>query len=257
MPLPSKLVASAEEAVADIADGATIAIGGFGVCGIPSLLIEALLARGSRSLHVISNNCGIDGWGLGRLLQADRIERLTASYVGENRELERRYLDGRLNVELIPQGTLAERLRAAGAGIPAFYTPAGVGTAVEDGGIPTRYGGDGVPVEVSAPREVRFWDGTKYLLERWLRADFALVRAARGDIAGNLRFAKAARNFNPLVAAAGRVTIAECEAVSDLGGIEPDDVHTPGVLVQRIVAVRPEMLAEKRIERVVSSPAGA
>jgi 3-oxoacid CoA-transferase subunit A len=244
-----KVVASAAQAVADIRPGATLAVGGFGLNGIPSVLIAALLEQGADGLQVVSNNCGVDDWGLGLLLNARRIARMTSSYVGENKEFERQYLCGELEVELIPQGTLAERLRAGGAGIPAFFTPAGVGTPVADGGMPLRHAADGSVAVASAPKEVRAFDGQDYVLERGITTDFALVRASLGDRHGNLVFDKATRNFNPLAAAAGRVTIAEVEQLVEPGEIEPENVHTPGVFVQRVVVLAPEQVAAKRIER--------
>ncbi len=250
-----KVVGSAAEAVADIGDGATLAVGGFGLNGIPSVLIDALLALGSSDLDVVSNNCGVDEWGLGRLLFAKRIARMTSSYVGENKEFERQFLHGELEVELIPQGTLAERLRAGGSGIPAFYTPAGVGTQVADGGMPWRYAEDGSIALPSPAKETRAFDGKDYVLERGIVTDFALVRASVGDRHGNLVFDKATRNFNPLAAMAGRVTIAEVERLVEPGEIDPQTVHTPGVYVQRVVALTAEQVADKRIERrTVSTP---
>jgi len=244
-----KVVSSALEAVADITDGATLAVGGFGLNGIPTVLICALLDRGTTDLRVVSNNCGVDEWGLGMLLGAKRISRMTSSYVGENKEFERQFLHGELEVELIPQGTLAERLRAGGAGIPAFYTPAGVGTQVAEGGMPWRYDGSGGIAVGSPPKETREFDGRDYVLERGIVTDFALVRASVGDRHGNLVFDKATRNFNPLVATAGRVTIAEVEHLVEPGAIDPQTIHTPGVFVQRVVALTPEQAADKRIER--------
>ncbi len=248
-----KVVASAAEAVADIGDGASLAVGGFGLCGIPSVLIQALLETGVSELSVVSNNCGVDDWGLGVLLQAKRIARMTSSYVGENKEFERQFLSGELEVELIPQGTLAERLRAGGAGIPAFFTPAGVGTQVADGGMPWRYDGAGGIALASPPKEVRTFelDGVEreYVLEHGIVTDFALVRASVGDRHGNLVFDKSTRNFNPLAACAGRITIAEVERLVEPGEITPDEVHIPGVMVQRVVALTPEQAADKRIER--------
>ncbi len=244
-----KVVASAAEAVADVPSGASMAVGGFGLNGIPSVLIEALVDMGVDGLAVVSNNCGVDDWGLGLLLREHRIARITGSYVGENKEFERQYLTGELEVELIPQGTLAERLRAGGAGIPAFYTPAGVGTPVADGGMPLRHAPDGSVALASEPKETRAFDGQEYVLERGIRTDFALVRASVGDRHGNLVFEQATRNFNPLVAAAGRVTIAEVETLVEPGEINPRDVHTPGIFVQRVVTLTPEQVAAKRIER--------
>jgi 3-oxoacid CoA-transferase subunit A len=241
-----KLCGSAEEAVSDIDDGASLTVGGFGLCGIPSALIQALLDRGSRDLEIVSNNCGVDDWGLGILIGAKRIRRTTGSYVGENKEFERQFLSGELEVELVPQGTLAERLRAGGAGIPAFFTPAGVGTQVADGGLPWRYDGHGGISVESPSKEVRVFDNTPYVLERGIRTDFALVHARYGDRFGNLVYEKSARNFNPLCAAAGRTTIAEIEELVDAGEIDPRDVHTPGIYVQRVVCISN---IEKRIER--------
>lgn len=232
-----KTVTSIAEAVADIPDGASLAVGGFGLCGVPIQLIAALLEQGTTDLETVSNNCGVDGAGLGVLLDKRRIRRTVSSYVGENREFARQYLSGELEVELCPQGTLAERLRAGGAGIPAFYTPAGVGTLVADGGLPWRYGGDGSVALSSPPKEVREFDGREYVLERGIVCDFALVRAARGDRHGNLVYSKSARNFNPLCAMSGRVTVAEVEQLVEAGEIDPADVDTPGVFVQRVVEV--------------------
>jgi 3-oxoacid CoA-transferase subunit A len=250
-----KVVGSATEAVADIGHGSSLAVGGFGLCGIPSVLIGALLDTGASGLSVVSNNCGVDDWGLGVLLLARRIARMTSSYVGENKEFERQFLHGELEVELIPQGTLAERLRAGGAGIPAFYTPAGVGTQVADGGMPWRYAADGSIALPSPPKETRSFDGRDYVLERGIVTDYALVRASVGDRHGNLVFDKSTRNFNPLVATAGRITIAEVERLVEPGELDPQTIHTPGVYVQRVVALTAEQAADKRIERrTVSTP---
>jgi 3-oxoacid CoA-transferase subunit A len=191
------------------------------------------------------------------LLAARRIARVTGSYVGENKEFARQYLAGEIEVELIPQGTLAERLRAGGCGIPAFYTPAGVGTQVADGGLPWRYGPDGSVALASPPKEVREFDGRRHVLERGIVTDYALVRAAKGDRHGNLVFSKSARNFNPLAAMAGRITVAEVERLVEPGGIDPDEVHLPGVFVQRVVALSPQQAADKRIERRTTRPAEA
>lgn len=240
-----KVVASAAEAVGDIPDGASLAVGGFGLCGVPQVLIEALLRVGSTDLRTVSNNCGVDEWGLGSLLRAKRISRTTGSYVGENKEFERQFLSGELEVELVPQGTLAERLRAGGAGIPAFYTPGGVGTQVAEGGLPLRYAADGSVAVASEPKEVRSFDGTDYVLERAITTDFALVHARYGDRHGNLVYEKSAQNFNPLCAAAGRITIAEVEELVEPGELDPALVHTPGIFVQRVVQVT----TDKRIER--------
>lgn len=247
-----KVVEDTAAAVADISDGASLAVGGFGLCGIPSVLIQAVFEQGTRQLETISNNCGVDGWGLGVLLSAHRIRRTTSSYVGENKEFARQFLSGELEVELIPQGTLAERMRAGGAGIPAFFTPAGVGTQIGEGGLPMSYDGQGAVAVASEPREVRTFDGVEYVLERSVRPDFALVHAARGDRYGNLEYRAAAMNFNPLAAMCGRVTIAEIEELVEPGEIEPGHVHTPGIFVQRIVVAAD---VEKRIERRTVSTA--
>jgi 3-oxoacid CoA-transferase subunit A len=241
-----KVIASAAEAVADIPDGASLAVGGFGLCGVPIALIGALLERGTADLVTASNNCGVDDWGLGQLLRAKRIARVIGSYVGENKELERQFLGGEVEVELVPQGTLAERLRAGGSGIPAFYTLAGVGTLVAEGGLPWRYDGSGGVALASPPKEVRQFGGRDYVLEQSIVCDFGLVRAARGDRHGNLVFHRSARNFNPLCAAAGRVTIAEVEKLVEPGELDADTIHTPGVFVQRVVVVGSE---GKRIEK--------
>ncbi|MFF2807212.1 CoA transferase subunit A [Streptomyces sp. NPDC058000] len=250
-----KVVGSAAEAVADVRDGASLAVGGFGLSGVPEVLVHAVYEAGVGGLGVVSNNCGAMDRGLAVLLAAGRIARVTGSYIGANKEFARRYLAGELEVELIPQGTLAERLRAGGAGIPAFYTPAGVGTQVADGGLPWRYDGTGGVAVASPPKEVREFDGRRYVLERGIRTDFGLVRAARGDRHGNLVFAKSARNFNPLAAMAGRITVAEVEQLVEPGEIDPDQVHLPGIFVQRIVPLTPEQAADKQIERrTVAAP---
>lgn len=220
---------SAAEAVADVTDGASILAGGFGLCGIPELAIQALRDKGVKDLTFISNNCGVDEFGLGILLQNKQIKRMVSSYVGENKEFERQFLSGELQVELVPQGTLAERMRAGGAGIPAFYTPAGFGTKVAEG------------------KEVREFDGRMYVMERGITGDFALVKAWRGDRYGNLCYRLTARNFNPLAAMAGKITIAEVEELVEVGELDPDDIHTPGVFVQRVVVGGGAH--EKRIER--------
>jgi 3-oxoacid CoA-transferase subunit A len=245
-----KVVASAADAVADIGSGSSIAVGGFGVCGIPSALIAALLGTGADDLHAVSNNCGLDDWGLGQLLAARRIRRMTSSYVGENKEFGRQYLAGELEVELSPQGTLAERLRAGGSGIPAFYTPTGVGTQVAEGGLPLRYAPDGGVALASPPKEVREFRGATYVLEESIRTDFALVRAWKGDRHGNLVYRMSAQNFNPLCAMAGAVTIAEVEQLVDPGELDPAEVHTPGVFVQRVVALTDAQAEDKRIEKL-------
>jgi 3-oxoacid CoA-transferase subunit A len=253
-----KVVASAAEAVADIARGSSLAVGGFGLCGIPSALIEALLDAGVDELETVSNNCGVDQWGLGMLLSAKRIRRTTGSYVGENKEFERQFLGGELEVELVPQGTLAERLRAGGAGIPAFYTPAGVGTQVAQGGLPLRYDGSGGIALASEPKEVREFDGTSYVLERAIVTDYALVHARYGDRHGNLVYEKTAQNFNPLCAAAGRITIAEVEELLEPGEIDPAHVNTPGIFVQRVVHTpHVDKRIEKRTVARVPDPAPA
>ena len=250
-----KVVGSAAEAVADVSDGATLAVGGFGLAGIPWFLIEALLDQGATGLRVVSNNCGVDGAGLGLLLGSHRIARVTASYVGENKEFARQYLAGELEVELTPQGTLAEKLRSGGAGIPAFYTPTGVGTQIAEGGLPWRYAADGSVALASPAKEVREIDGRRCVLEESITTDFALVRAAVGDRHGNLVFHSSARNFNPVVAMAGRTTVAEVERLVEPGQIDPDQVHLPGVYVQRVVVLTPEQAAAKRIEKRTVTPA--
>ncbi|MFJ8540053.1 CoA transferase subunit A [Streptomyces sp. NPDC093591] len=251
----NKVSASAAEAVADICDGASLAVGGFGLSGIPATLIGALHVQGATGLKVVSNNCGVDGQGLGLLLAAGRISRVTGSYVGENKEFARQYLSGELEVELVPQGTLAERLRAGGAGIPAFYTPAGVGTQVADGGLPWRYAADGGIALASPAKEKRSFGGRTHVLEHGITTDYALVRAWRGDTHGNLVFNKAAANFNPLAAMAGRITIAEVEELVEPGELPPDAIHLPGVFVQRVLALTPAQAADKPIERrTISAP---
>ncbi|HMF77604.1 MAG TPA: CoA transferase subunit A [Bryobacteraceae bacterium] len=224
----NKVIASMDEAVADIRDGATIMLGGFGLCGIPENLIAALVRKRVKKLHTISNNMGVDGFGMGLMLEAGMIASHVGSYVGENKLLEKLVIAGKLTVTLIPQGTLAERIRAGGAGIPAFYTPAGVGTMVAEG------------------KEVREFDGRAYLLERALTADFALVKAWRGDRMGNLVYRKTARNFNPMMATAAAITIAEVEDLVEPGALAPDNVITPGIYVQRVVK---GLIYERRIER--------
>ncbi len=256
-----KVVASTREAVADIPDGATLAVGGFGLCGVPVALIDALLEQGTSGLTTISNNCGVDDQALGVLLYAGRIVKTISSFVGGNKELARLYLSGQMEVELTPQGTLAERLRAGGTGIPAFFTPTGVGTLVADGGIPVRYDAEGNVVATSPPKEVREFGGRQYVLETALTADFGLVRAAVGDRHGNLVFHESAMNFNPLAGMAGRVTIAEVEQLVEPGEIRPEEVHLPGVFVQRVVEVGAEgKKIEFRTTRprpTASSPAAA
>jgi 3-oxoacid CoA-transferase subunit A len=247
-----KVVPSPAQAVADVPDGASLAVGGFGLSGNPMELIRALHAQGTTRLRVVSNNCGVDGWGLGILLADGRIARMTSSYVGENKEFARQFLEGELEVELTPQGTLAERLRAGGVGVPAFYTATGVGTQVADGGLPWRYAPDGSVALASPPKEVREFGGRQYVLEEAITTDFGLVHALRGDRHGNLVFHESARNFNPLCAMAGRVTVAEVEELVEPGELAPDDVHLPGIFVQRVVPVGTDV--EKRIERRTVRP---
>lgn len=224
----NKVVKDAEEAVRDIADNAILMLGGFGLSGIPENCISAILNKGVKGLTCISNNAGVDDFGIGLLLKTRQVKKMISSYVGENAEFERQLLSGELEVELIPQGTLAERVRAGGAGIPAFFTPAGVGTEVAQG------------------KEAREFDGKLYLMERWLRADFSIVKAWKGDTAGNLVYRGTARNFNPMMAAAGKITIAEVEELVPLGELDPNNIHTPGIYVQRIFQGKEY---EKRIEQ--------
>ncbi len=249
-----KLVANAAQAVADIDDGARIAVGGFGLCGIPSVLITALLERGVTDLDVISNNCGVDDWGLGLLLAQHRIRRMTASYVGENKEFERQFLAGELEVELVLQGTLAEKLRSGGCGIPAFFTATGVGSQVSEGGLPWRHDVDGTPVLVSPAKPTALFevDGVtrSYVFERSITTQFGLVRAWRGDRHGNLVFHSSARNFNPLAAMAAGIAIAEVEELVEPGQLDPDEIHLPGIFVHRVLALTPEQAQDKRIERL-------
>jgi len=227
-----KLVADAREAVREIGDGAILAIGGFGLCGIPENSIAALVEKGVRNLTCISNNAGVDDFGIGLLLQRRQVKKMISSYVGENKLFEQLVLSGELEVELTPQGTLAEKLRAAGAGIPAFYTPTGVGTLIAEG------------------KDVREFDGRQYVLERALKADFAIVKAWRGDAMGNLVYRKTAMNFNPMIATAGKITIAEVEEIVPVGALDPNHVHTPGIYVNRIFAAKN---FEKRIEKRMTS----
>jgi len=249
-----KVIGAAAAAVADIGSGSLLAVGGFGLCGIPSVLIQALVDSGADELVVASNNCGVDDWGLGLLLGARRIRRMIASYVGENKEFARQYLEGELEVELTPQGTLAERLRAGGSGIAAFFTPTGGGTQVAEGGLPWRYASDG-SVELASPvKETRTFGDREYVLEEAIVADFGLVRAWKGDRHGNLVFRDAARNFNPLCAMAGKITIAEVEELVDPGELDPNQIHVPGVFVHRVVPLTPEQAANKRIERTTTRP---
>jgi 3-oxoacid CoA-transferase subunit A len=249
-----KVIAAADEAVADIPDGAVIAVGGFGLCGIPTVLIDAMAEKGTTDLQIVSNNCGIDGVGLGKLLENRQIRRIVASYIGENKEFARQYLSGELEVELTPQGTLAERLRAAGVGVPAFYTVTGMGTQVATGGLPWRYGRDGSVAVASPPKPTSVFEGSTYLLERALPADFALVRAWKGDRHGNLVFGKAARNFNPVCAMAGKVGIAEVEHLVEPGELGPDAIHLPGVYIDRVVPLTLAQALDKGIERLTTRP---
>jgi 3-oxoacid CoA-transferase A subunit len=224
----NKVVKNADEALRDISDNAVLMLGGFGLSGIPENCISAILKKGVKGLTCISNNAGVDDFGIGLLLKTRQVKKMISSYVGENAEFERQLLSGELEVELIPQGTLAERVRAGGAGIPAFFTPAGYGT------------------EVAAGKETREFDGKMYLMERWLRADYAIVKAWKGDTAGNLVYRGTARNFNPMMAAAGKITIAEVEELVPLGELDPNNIHTPGIYVQRIFQGKDY---EKRIEQ--------
>lgn len=224
----SKILTSFSEAVSDIQDGSTLIVGGFGLCGIPEQAIQALKQKGTKNLTVVSNNCGVDDWGLGLLLANKQIKKMVSSYVGENKIFEQQYLSGELEVELTPQGSLAERIRAGGAGIPGFYTTTGVGTPIAEG------------------KEVKEFDGKTYLLERGIVGDFALVKAWKADTLGNLVYHKTARNFNPLAAMAGKITIAEVEEIVEAGELDPDQIHTPGIYVQRILV---GTNYQKRIER--------
>ncbi len=227
-----KVVASADEAVADIQDGMTLVVGGFGLCGIPENLIAALVHRNVRNLTCVSNNAGVDDWGLGLLLQTRQIKKMVSSYVGENAEFERQFLAGELEVEFVPQGTLAERMRAGGAGIPAFFTPAGYGTVIAEG------------------KETREFDGKHYVMERGIIGDVSMVAAWKGDRYGNLVYRKTARNFNPMAATAGKVCIAEVEELVEVGEIDPDHVHTPGVFVHRIVhAPRVKRIEQRTVRK--------
>jgi 3-oxoacid CoA-transferase/3-oxoacid CoA-transferase subunit A len=242
----NKVLSSALDAVRDIPDGATILAGGFGLCGIPENCIRALRELGTKGLTVVSNNCGVDEFGLGLLLRNRQIVKMVSSYVGENKEFERQYLSGELEVELTPQGTLAERLRAGGAGVAAFYTPTGAGTAIADGGLPIRYAPDGSVAQFSAKKETREFGGRAYVLEEAIRGDFALVKAWRGDRFGNLVYRHTAMNFNPMMATAAAVTIAEVEKIVEVGELDPDHIHTPGIYVHRLFE---GASYERRIER--------
>lgn len=228
--MSNKVYDSAQSALKDVVqDGHTLAVGGFGLCGIPEALIAALKQTGAKNLTCISNNAGVDGFGLGLLLETKQIQKMISSYVGENKEFERQYLSGELEVELTPQGTLAEKLRAGGAGIPAFYTATGVGTVIAEG------------------KDVREFNGKSYILEESLTADIALVKAYKADKAGNLIFRKTAQNFNPVCAMAGKITVAEVEEIVEIGALDPDDIHLPGIYVNRIVL---NTQPEKRIEQM-------
>lgn len=253
-----KVFLTAGEAVADIPSGATISVGGFGLCGIPSVLIAALLEQGATDLEAISNNCGVADWGLGLLLNARRLRRMVSSYVGENKEFERQYLTGELEVELNPQGTLAERMRAGGSGIPAFYTAAGAGTLVATGGMPWKYDRNGDVAIASPAKPTRMFETPEgpreYVLENAIVADFGLVRAWKGDTQGNLIYRDSARNFNPLAAMCARISIAEVEELVMPGELDPNHIHTPGVFIQRVVALTPDQAADKRIERRTTQP---
>lgn len=253
-----KTVANAVEAVRDVADGASVAVGGFGLCGVPMTLIETLLELGTTGLSIVSNNCGVDDWGLGVLLRSGRIRKMTSSYVGENKEFERQFFAGELEVELTPQGTLAERLRAGGSGIGGFFTQTGVGTQVAEGGLPQRFDGSGGVSLMSAPKETREFEvgGERktFVLEEGIVTDYALVHAMRGDAHGNLVFHRSARNFNPLAAMAGRVCIAQVEELVPVGTLDPDVIHLPGIYVHRVLEVGTAI--EKRIERRVVRPNG-
>jgi 3-oxoacid CoA-transferase/3-oxoacid CoA-transferase subunit A len=257
-----KVWKTAEEAVKDIPNGATLLAGGFGLCGIPENCIRALREAGTNGLTVVSNNCGIDDFGLGVLLRNRQIVKMISSYVGENKEFERQYLSGELEVELCPQGTLAEKLRAGGAGIPAFFTPTGAETAVSDGGLPLKYAADGTVAKLSEKKEIREFNGKKYVLEHAITGDYAFVKAWRGDRFGNLMYRHTAMNFNPMMAAAAKITIAEVEELVEVGSLDPDHIHTPGIFVKRVVVGQSY---EKRIERrtvtkatsAASAPKGA
>lgn len=247
-----KTVVTVAEAIAPIASGASLAVGGFGMCGVPTVLIEALRQAGVGDLEIVSNNCGAQGWGLAALLAERRIRRVIASYFGTNEDFARQYLDGELEVELTPQGTLAERLRAGGAGIAAFFTPTGAGTVVADGGMPWRYAPDGGVAVASPPKETRSFDSDAgprtYVLERAIKTDFAFVRARRGDRHGNLVFHGTAMNFNPLCAMAGRHTVAEVEELVEPGELHPDEIHLPGVFVHAVLPLTADQAATKQVE---------
>jgi len=241
-----KVKKSALEAVKAISSGATLLAGGFGLCGIPENAIKALRELGPTGLTVVSNNCGVDDFGLGILLRNKQIVKMISSYVGENKEFERQYLSGELEVELVPQGTLAERIRAGGAGIPAFFTPTGAGTAVSDGGLPLKYGEGGKVIKYSEKKETREYDGKLHVLEPAIKGDFAIVKAWKGDRFGNLVYRHTAMNFNPMMAQAAKVTIAEVEEIVEVGALDPSTIHTPGIYVTHIFKGESY---EKRIER--------
>lgn len=226
--MPNKVVANAKEAIAGVKDGMTFILGGFGLCGIPENCIVALRDSGVKNITCVSNNAGVDDWGLGLLLQTRQIKKMLSSYVGENATFEKQFLAGELELEFCPQGTLAERMRAGGAGIPGFYTPTGVGTLIAEG------------------KEVREFDGRQYILEKGIVGDFAFVKAWKGDKFGNLIFRKTARNFNPMAATAGKITVAEVEELVEVGELDPDEIHTPGIYVQRIFQGKDY---QKRIEQ--------
>lgn len=251
---------SAAEAVADVPSGSTLAVGGFGMVGVPIALIRALLDAGTDHLEIVSNNLGSETWGLGELLAQRRIRRAISSYIGSNREFARQYMAGELELELTPQGTLAERLRAGGAGIPAFFTPTGVGTVIAEGGLPWRYGADGEPVVLSPAKETRRFDvlgrDREYVLETALRCDVAFVRAAVADRSGNCLFERSARNFNPLAAQSARTTIVEVDELVDAGDLDPDAVHLPGIHVDRIVVHTTEEAGELPIELLTTRQRG-
>ncbi|GGN03964.1 MULTISPECIES: CoA transferase subunit A [Terrabacter] len=253
-----KVVSTPQEAIAGISDGMSLSVGGFGLCGIPSVLIAAIHDAGLTDLEAVSNNCGVDDWGLGILLRDKRIRRMVSSYVGENKEFERQYLSGELEVELTPQGTLAERLRAGGSGIGAFFTMTGVGTQIAEGGLPWRYDDAGNIAVASPPKQTQDfeWMGETrtFVLEQAITTDFGLVRAAKGDRHGNLVFNQSARNFNPLCAMAGRITVAEVEELVEPGQLDPDEIHLPGIFVQRVLPLTAEQAADKRIERRTVRP---
>jgi 3-oxoacid CoA-transferase subunit A len=245
----NKVVASIAEALAPVTDGMTILVGGFGLSGNPEGLIRGVIERGVRDLTLVSNNAGNLGKGLAQWLRAGILRKVICSYIGNNDELHTRMASGEVTVEITPQGTLAERMRAGGSGIAAFFTRTGVGTQVADGGMPWRYDDQGNVALASPPKQTQEFDGLEYVLERAIVADFGLVRAWKGDRHGNLVYRDAARNFNPLAAMCGRVTIAEVEHLVEPGEISPNEVHTPGVFVQRVVALTPEQAADKRIEK--------